>query len=497
MANSSDLQQPLLSGWIDSRNDAYQFRRQSSLSQAEFDTRNRNQVFSNSNIFMRAVYSVLSRREIRWLSGFITVWVIPSCIICVSCAFVAFLTSVIVYAVVYYVVVPPRFRTYPVFFDYHFYEDLLPSKVSQPSFHQNCTVLKGRPNLGSPILDCSDKCQWEPVGPANLFPSPLLEKTERRSMGQCEPRCDATRPSESSVNNIVEETRSGFTSKSYSRLPVNRGSRLMRKEDAAVAHVDFANRTWELFPLNAPGILTEEAFAQTHNGESIDDAYENAFDQSLGDRLVVGYEVDFSLHFTYRSPHVFLNTKEYPSGLFDERRLIPAPIMFTIELFDKNRTQIARSSRPFVPLGMSSWLVETFRALWHLPGQIMLGRPIPSIPVKLHLLERFPNYNPNMLFMARIEMHPTLPIQSAELTVETQLKGIRWTIRENPVVCMLAFVVFGSVLLGSCSCICCFAIYYRMVNAFSIQTIDSTQLTSRHSGPVERSSGVRSRSSSL
>jgi len=455
--------------------------------------------FQTQTFFMRAVYSVLSRREIRWLSGFITVWVIPSCIICVSCAFVAFLASVIVYAVVYYVVVPPRFRTYPVFFDYHFYEDFLPStKVSPyPSFHHNCTVLNDRPNLGSPILDCSDSCQWEPVGPANLFPSPLSEKTERRSMGQCERRCDAPRPSESSSVNDISDTRSGFASKSYSRLPVNRVNRFIRRDDVAVAHVDFANRTWELFPLNAQGVFTEDPLSQTRNDQTNDDAYKNAFDQSLGDRLVVGYEVDFSLHFTYRSPHVFLNTKEYPSGLFDERRLIPAPIMFTIELFDKNHTQIARSSRPFVPLGMSSWLVETFRALWHLPGQIVLGRPIPSIPVKLHLLERFPNKNPNMLFMARIEMHPTLPIQSAELTVETQLKGIRWTIRENPVVCMLVFVVLGSVLLGSCSCVCCFAIYYRMVNAFNIQTTESTQLTSRHSGPLERSSGVRSRSSSL
>lgn len=134
----------------------------------------------------------------------------------------------------------------------------------------------------------------------------------------------------------------------------------------------------------------------------------------------------------------------------ETRHALPSALttMVSLELFDRNCTRIARSSRPHVvvpdpptrrPQGFLAALVSRWRR----------GHRQTTTQAVVPLVEKWRAESQWDTNFARLTVSPPVPVVSAQLVLEPQLEGLRYVIRQFPWASGVLFVGIASATGGT------------------------------------------------
>lgn len=366
--------------------------------------------------------------------GKLALWLLPSCSICALCLICSALFAGTGFLVFYFFNIPPRIKWFPVFFNYApLHPKIIPHgsqkqiiEYKDPhmcEFFDQFVFCRSKNELNT--LHSIDNKNLErkiqdKSAAINAFRLAVEEEYDSDEEMTCATDIDRHKIQQ---NQHPAEIVSRLSSQDH------QSNTLDKSVDIAVAYIPFEGRIWEQryqkYPINSRK------------------------SSPLGS--VVGYPMNFVLKIKYEEPHMFLTPP--PNGYLSWMTFQPSPIMFTIELFDKNATLVARNVRPYTP-EMPYGIVQSIRRSLMLPLRL-IGLPASSFMANIRLLEKFHVRTYEDMVLARVEMKPPLILKESHLSVETQLSGLKKFLRNHPIISFAVFTtvftcIFGSVLALSC-----------------------------------------------
>lgn len=382
-----------------------------------------------------------------YIANFLVVWIVPTFGICVVSAVVSAFVAAAIYVSLYFMKIPAKVKTFPVFFNYLPYE---PKSLPYPAEYmasicniQDCEQFRGfrfcRNSLkvGDFACDSSgmEKKEKE-TGESDsqsLHDIGICKKTffggaDSEAMhGQCE---------DVKENKKFTKSIPGLDDAHTRKI---KDSYVNDQHDVAVAYVPFDGESWEPF-------YDRDA---TNRG-------------TLGSKTL-NHPIHFLLELNYAPPHHFL--PPLPPGYIHWRNFhpSPAPIMVTLEVFRNDSSLLGRSTRPFIPqLKSNTWFLFS-----SLPVPFgLLGHRSEVVSTQIRLLELFDFKPAAHIALARLQIQPSLTVMKSTLALEIDLIGVRRLVRDYPVTAFVIFLLIFTLLFGTFMTTLCFGMYFYLVQKF-------------------------------